>query len=796
MRKLLFTIFMVTYCSFGVGQISTTQTEKSNSSLEPILLNAFPKSRYTPHGYIDNPYHSMIFNRSGIIRSFPPLGFGYWREDYKGAYGGGTRDHVNYLSLLNYSVIVNGKIFSSTEDFKQNKVDLYSAYHTKNMMSYDWNTENCSFSIKYFLPHENTLASIIDIENNSDTEKNITIHATNIYQIGAVKWWGSNGLSASYDHANDISITKIWAYGDVFVLGSTLHSSSHTYTDSDQRMKQWMMNAENMSTDEYSVVGAGPIRSVHRYSITLQPHSKKSFLVCLSRGKNEVWAKMELRSALKESRTKLANQLQQDDSFWKQCPVLEGDWEEYWKRGWVYDFETLRMNVRQPIGIFKHPWDAMQVHSPRLVLGETSLDMMTLSYATPDLAKEVIYGTFANALAPNVPCTREDGSMNMISSDGSECGTAPMWGYPFKMIKNIFLATNDKQWIEKLYPHLQAYIEWWLLHRTDSEGWLHCNNSWESGQDGSRRFLVAEHNEAAVADFVRTVDVEASMAEAMQVMQFFAGVINRLGDRQYWSKHSQQRIKNTRSMLVDNWFRDIDARTKRPIILENHYDVAMLAPLTCGIASEEQVRAVRPMLKQFEKGHEWSPGLFTFVEAAWNADQRSLAAEGVAHIADRVYRRIDSREVMFYDSTFSYRIPGVANEFWPERDMPAGGENYGWGATLPMNIIRNIIGFREKESSDGIEFYLAPTLPKELMREGKKYTIKNLQYRKIKFDVTYKVETSNALSIALTFVSPNPVAASIRTSRGKVVAEQKMKTTSSLLSFKGNNESVFTVLFK
>jgi hypothetical protein len=756
---------------------------------------SFPSSHYTPHGYIDNPYHSMVLNRSGVIRSFPPMGFGFWYTDFKGSYGG-IGGHINYLSLLNFSICIDGKNFITTKDFNKSGSELYSAYHTKHVISYDWSHMDCSFSIKYFLPQEHSLAAVVEIENSGETPKKIDVYAIQTNKIGNSKWWGGDGFSASYDSIVDCSISKIWSGGDVFAMGSTLRSVSHTFTDSEQQQQQWMLDGGNSSTDKYYVNGTVPIRNVHRYSIALQPHAKQSFLVCLIRSKNETWAKRELQTALKESRPALVHQLQQDDTFWKQSPVLEGDWKEQWKHGWVYDFETLRMNVREPIGIFKHPWDAMQVHSPRLVLGETSFDMMALSYVDPDLAKEVIYGTFADALAPNIPCVREDGSMNMISSDGSECGTAPMWGYPFQMIKNIYLATGDKQWIEKLYPFLQAYIEWWLKYRTDSEGWLHCNNSWESGQDGARRFLIAEKNEAAVVSFVRTVDVEASMAEAMLVMKYFSVMLNKKEDEQNWERLSQQRIKNTRSMLVDNWYRDVDARTKKPIILDNHYDVTMLSPLTCGIASVEQVRAVSPMLQKFEKGLEWSPGLFTFVEAAWFAQHRKLAAEVVTRIADRVYKRIDSRSVSFYDSEFSYRIPGVANEYWPEKEIPAGGENYGWGATLPMNIIRNIIGFREKESNNGIEFYLAPTLPKELMQQGKLYTIKNLKYRNIRFDVTYAVKKSRTLSVIVKVNSEVPVKASVRTETGNVIVVQKNKTTSSSFSYTGENESIYIVNFE
>ena len=82
----------------------------------------------------------------------------------------------------------------------------------------------------------------------------------------------------------------------------------------------------------------------------------------------------------------------EDAAFWNTAPRLEGDWPKHWKHGWVYDLETLRMMVRRPIGIYKHPWDAMQIQAPRTVLAETSIDMWALSYADPDAAKEVLLG--------------------------------------------------------------------------------------------------------------------------------------------------------------------------------------------------------------------------------------------------------------------------------------------------------------------------------------------------------------------------------------------------------------------
>ena len=47
-------------------------------------------------------------------------------------------------------------------------------------------------------------------------------------------------------------------------------------------------------------------------------------------------------------------------------------------------------------------------------------------------------------------------------------------------------------------------------------------------------------------------------------------------------------------VYVDGWFRDFDVRTDQPIILEDYVDIMMLIPLSCGIATPEQIEAIKP----------------------------------------------------------------------------------------------------------------------------------------------------------------------------------------------------------
>lgn len=172
----------------AVAQQQLLPISTTAKSLHSVLPSSFPSTQYTPHGYLDNPYHSMILNRSGVVRSYPPLGFGWWKTDFKGAYGSGVRDHVGYLSLLQMSVAIDGTVFADSLDFIRSSTTLSSRYHTKNLMSYDWSFDSVEVSLKYFLPRENSLACWVEITNRGRMERSIVTSATHVYLTGELKW--------------------------------------------------------------------------------------------------------------------------------------------------------------------------------------------------------------------------------------------------------------------------------------------------------------------------------------------------------------------------------------------------------------------------------------------------------------------------------------------------------------------------------------------------------------------------------------------------------------------------------
>ncbi|MCF8241374.1 MAG: hypothetical protein K9J16_08295 [Melioribacteraceae bacterium] len=729
------------------------------------MPKSYPKLKYVSHGYIDNPYHSAVLNRSGIIRSVPPIGFGFWARRLPWSYAEGALRNVNYLSFLHLSINIDDIVLHELHDFHQNKIELYSSYHTKNMMSYNFTFRGIEFDIKYYLINENSLMGVADIENISSVKHEITLHATNIYGFVERNWWGSGGILGNYDQENDALVNKIWSYGDVFILGSDKKSKSHNITFDENKWSEAVRTNYLQSTENKGEITDKAVYNTISFNINANPGQSERLTLSLTRGVNQIAALKEFKSSLTDSADQLNKKLNEDEKFYNNMPMLTGDWSDFWKQGWVYDFETLRMTIRQPAGIYEHHWDGMQIFTPRSVLGESALDMMCYSFADIEMAKEVILGTFADAPAPNVPCSREDGSMNMIGESGEECGTAPTWGIPFHVIQSIYLRDGDDEWIKKLYPYLKSFLQWWLKNRTDTDGWFFCDNSWESGQDGSKRFLIGENEEGKSATYVRTVDVEAVMANAFHNMIEFSKIAGADNDTEYWKELADDRINRTRKMFVDGWFRDFDSRTEKPIILKDYFDIMMLLPVSVKVAEEKQVEAIKPMIKYFVENPkywlDWPSFMFPYTEAVWNAGMLNLNSELIYKTGNRIYKRSSDNNLkpvgvrnVGLPEKYNYRIPGVATEFWPEemdKRMLNGCENYGWGATLPALVIRNIIGYRESIDASNNKFILAPSLPNDFYEQPGSYGISKIKFREFQFSIEYLTSESGGISVKLKF---------------------------------------------
>ena len=393
------------------------------------------------------------------------------------------------------------------------------------------------------------------------------------------------------------------------------------------------------------------------------------------------------------------------------------------------------MMVKPPLGIYRHAWDAMQIHAPRAVLAETAIDALLLAYADPALAQALMLGVFLDAPAPNVPCTREDGSYNMVAADGTVCGTAPAWGFPWLVLNWLERLRPDRDWLAAIYPRLAAYLDWWLDHRRDSDGWLVYACSWESGQDDSPRFGAQPLGGGHPVRHVRPVDLQAAFAHAARIMARFAAALDLPEDAGRWDTLAQEFAGRTSglwlagqrstinefsdvrpSSFVVGRYADFDARAGRMTEVD---DLMLLTPAALGLASEAQLAALRPRIEAIDPAElTWPMLAWTAVEAALAAGLGERAAGLAAAVCERAYGFWDARAAA-PDRT----LPGIACEYWPTHGR-CGGEGYGWGAFTAHLLLHGLLGL---EPGDGM-LIVCPRLPPAWRVPGRRYGV-GLEWR-------------------------------------------------------------------
>ena len=761
----------------------------------------FPEGDYTPFGYLNNPYHSWALHRSGVLRSVRGIGFGWHYPAGPGGYFDEKKNGI-YSAFLRLGFAIGERRLWDLEDFHENEFSC--SYHSTNLITYRVEVSDIHLSCSFIQTGENALAARIELLKNSESLP-VLVLAAHRYQLGNADWWGGDGIVGHYRGDHDCLVTRSFAAGPVFALGSETQSKAQFF-DSDLEPAKW--SEPGTHAKQAIAYGHDPLEG----AITYELSSGQPLNVFMVRGASESVAIRELRQAERRISRQVEEKRSEDAEFWKNAPRIEGDWPQYWRNGWVYDFETLRMIVRRPIGAYKHRWDAMQIQAPRNVLAETSIDMWALSYADPETAKEVFLGQFLDAVEPNIPCMREDAVMNMVAADGSECGTSISWCYPFFCAASIHARTGDSKWLEKLYPCLARLLRWTIANRSDHDGFIVGKCSWETGMDSARRFLIEQPTGAELINFIRIVELQAAAAHAAAVLKEFARELGDTHAAMEWDRIGKQYRSRTQELWNgSDWFHDFDTRNGRPITAVGK-DIGQVAPIFCDVATAEQTRAMVPSLRTFYQqsragslkntdgwvdGLQWSSLTLPYLESLWTAGEYELLSEVVHMIAERIYPSMDRRSVAKLESSWivpregeaRIGIPGVSCEMWT-RQGAGGGEGYGWGAVMPVHIIRNVIGLRESEHAG--KFWLCPNLPAALMIPGKAYTLRNWRFRELALTLTYSVRSDLQLDVDLH--CPGQMRLQVRNADGQTVA--LTETVPAKFRFESKNHHNHEVTFR
>ncbi len=738
-----------------------------------------PYDDFTPHGYLDNPYHCWKLNPSGVLRSRTPLGMG-WHVPNLGSY---VRNQFQYTAHLSIGLKIGKTVLVTPEDFKHHGCTIVSHLHTKNRFEYTCTVpkHNLTLIVRYFLVDEHTLGCILTLSITAKHPLPVTCYLMHqhTHNPHTSRLW-EHGLYAINGPQEGVCMLGIASEGDVFVHGArsadggelTFGEMGYVIALEDAAMWAHGVSIPRPNITDHEESTGWQVRTIIMpCTITLGGdgvgQSERVINAVLARGVSQDQSYQRWMDGIEAIVHAEVGHRADDELFWSRAPHLSGDWPASWRRGLVYDLETLRMVMRSPVGIINHTFDGMQLQAPRLVLAEAAMDALFLSYADPELASEVILGHFESSPHPHLPCMREDGSYNMVADDGQICGTAPEWGFPIWCCDQIFRKTGDLHWLRRLYPRAAAYLRWWLDHRRDAKGWLVYACSWESGQDVSSRF-GPQQTGGTIIEHVRPVDLQASMAQAAEIMTNWATLlmegdiatptIDFPAEIVWWHAIANEFGVKTRLMWRDGWFRDYDSVTGE---WSEQQDAMHLAPVFCGVADRGQVEQLRPFLSRppmHSSGWaplSWPPVVMTLVGTAAAAQKPLDAAELAYRFIDASYRSTDRREPDEYGG-----LPGVTREYrrtvtsgkWGEIDyVNAGIEGYGWGALSVYLLMRYVLGLRE-EAVDRIT--VNPVLPQTLRRAGAIYKAEPVPWGRYALSIECTVKDEKSYRLRLRCVVP------------------------------------------
>jgi hypothetical protein len=709
---------------------------------EPRAPSGSPLDDYAPYGYLANPHavaRSWSEGEGGNVRSTDDgVGFG-WVYPWALASTAGAQIEL----ALEYG----GTRLVTREDFQQ--ADLTASHHSSQLFEYAWNLDGLACRAQFVLLGKDELA--LEFEAGPAPGGSGTGEGTVTLYVAAVAWRrDGEQCSARAADGAPAEILGTVAPGEPFAqhqlladpdlparaLGAASSLADLVERDGDGDGKP-AVGFEGGTAAVGVALPLDVVSGARRAAVVLR-RNESARESCPPRLLGQT-----VHSGVEEARRR-------DDDFWNGAARLDGDWPPTWRRGWVYDLETTRMCIFPAGGIFTDVWPAWMIQWPRAVLAEASLDVLRLSYAAPHLAKRAALSLFRDAPAPNVPCVFQHGEPNMVAADGTVCGTSPAWCVPFYSLERLYLRTLDNAWLADIYPFLCRYVDWWRSERSDAEGWAVYKCTWEAGEDATPRLDPEERGDNVVSEYIRPVELQATMALSASVLARFADILRRPAEAASWRSVADSFVERAQSLWDPQAgrFRDFDRRAGAFLepgdqpnywgIDPRRYSILSLTPLLARLVGAEQTKALSRELTAYarEPWTMWPSWSYVLLESALAAGERAFAAGVANSIVGRVYGELDRRSL----GDPRGPTPGVSREYWPP-DLSSwrSCEGYGWGATTAWFVVREIFGFLESESTSDLRFRLAPGLPEAFLESGRRYAVLNMPYRGQSLDIEYRV---------------------------------------------------------
>jgi arylsulfatase A-like enzyme len=315
----------------------------------------------------------------------------------------------------------------------------------------------------------------------------------------------------------------------------------------------------------------------------------------------------------------------------------------------------------------------------------------------------------------------------MQCMDNYTAGTPPSWGTPMFTVHSIFQRDRDEDWLAKMYPLLEGYLDYWLVNRTDAGGYQIAMCSWESGQDNGRRWGWADpKNTKGIPGAggqvyggdrssrkIRAPEHQAAMAYSAGLMGAWA---KHLGKPQSevtkWQAVVEKHVKLTESLWnkTKSWFCDFNSEAGvwqsgcnddcKPIgNCGAGKSIMQLAPLffhtpALGVDLLQRIDAAAlaglvktltdpsgfgggPIpsggFKGFSPsgtgGSTWGPQPFLTIALAGNVNASKVAAQITRGLVDMVWTRSDARSRTHFGADTGRGnggspYPGTAYECW------------------------------------------------------------------------------------------------------------------------------------